>query len=277
MSKNFENSQHVISFSGGKDSTALLFLMLEKGCKINRIINVDTTKEFPEMYEHIRKVQSMIDIPIEHAKVPFDYWFAQHVKTRGKNVGKQGYGWPSPLGRWGTALKRTAVNHLLNPRPARRPLIARLSASDAKDDQSTVNPSQSPERANSERFQGSPIIYTGIAADEAHRAQKNGGKHATPLIDWGITEKEALSYCKSLGFDWGGGLYDEGRSRVSCYCCPLQRIGELRLTYLHHPDLWENMRRMDALTPYPFRRDYTLEQLEEKFKNEKSIHNRTTA
>lgn len=114
-----------------------------------------------------------------------------------------------------------------------------------------------------------PIIYTGIAADEAHRAQRNGGIHATPLIDMEITEKDALAYCKSLGFDWGG-LYDEGYNRVSCYCCPLQRLGSLNLTYMNHPDLWQNMRDMDAISPYPFRKNYTLEQLEERFKKELS-------
>lgn len=82
MSKD-KNIQHIISFSGGKDSTAMLFLMLEKGMRIDRIISVDTTKEFPAMYDHIRKVQSMINIPIEIVKIPFDYWFGEHVKTRG--------------------------------------------------------------------------------------------------------------------------------------------------------------------------------------------------
>ena len=193
--------QHVISFSGGKDSTALLFLMLEKGCKINRIVNVDTSKEFPEMYEHIRKVQSMIPIKIEHVNFNFDYWFGEHVKTRGKNRGKRGYGWPSPLGRWCTALKREAFDRCL-----KSPVNAHLSASEGEDDESIVKSLETPPDPRRTRNSGGYIIYTGIAADEAHRAQKNGGRHATPLIDWGITEKEALSYCNSLGFDWGGAI-----------------------------------------------------------------------
>ena len=36
---------HVVSFSGGKDSTAMLLYMLEKGMRVDRIINVDTTSE----------------------------------------------------------------------------------------------------------------------------------------------------------------------------------------------------------------------------------------
>lgn len=52
---------HVVSFSGGKDSTAMLLMMIEKGITVDRVICVDTTKEFPQMYEHIQKVQAMIE------------------------------------------------------------------------------------------------------------------------------------------------------------------------------------------------------------------------
>ena len=51
------NEEHIVSFSGGKDSTAMLLIMLEKGMPIDRVINVDTTKEFPETYDHIDKVE----------------------------------------------------------------------------------------------------------------------------------------------------------------------------------------------------------------------------
>ena len=51
---------HILSFSGGKDSTALLFMLLEKGYPLDRVICVDTTKEFPGMYDHIRKVQDKL-------------------------------------------------------------------------------------------------------------------------------------------------------------------------------------------------------------------------
>ena len=52
---------NIVSFSGGKDSTAMLLMMLERGIPVDRVLCVDTTKEFPQMYEHIEKVQSMIE------------------------------------------------------------------------------------------------------------------------------------------------------------------------------------------------------------------------
>ena len=45
---------NIVSFSGGKDSTAMLLMMIDKGITVDRIICVDTTKEFPQMYEHIK-------------------------------------------------------------------------------------------------------------------------------------------------------------------------------------------------------------------------------
>ena len=52
--------KHIVNFSGGKDSTAMLLMMLEKGVSIDRVICIDTTKEFPQMYEHIERVQELV-------------------------------------------------------------------------------------------------------------------------------------------------------------------------------------------------------------------------
>ena len=79
--------KHIVSFSGGKDSTAMLLMMIEKDMKIDRIINIDTTKEFPGMYAHIEKVNEYIkpyNLNIETVKIDFDYWFGCHIKTKGK-------------------------------------------------------------------------------------------------------------------------------------------------------------------------------------------------
>ena len=40
----------VVSFSGGKDSTAMLLRMIELKETINEVIFCDTGMEFPEMY-----------------------------------------------------------------------------------------------------------------------------------------------------------------------------------------------------------------------------------
>lgn len=46
-----------IEFSGGKDSTALLFKMLEKGRYIDKVIRVDYGIDYPDLLKHIADVE----------------------------------------------------------------------------------------------------------------------------------------------------------------------------------------------------------------------------
>lgn len=55
-----DSKKSIVSFSGGKDSTAMLLMMLERGMKIDYILFCDTGMEFPQMYEHIERVNSYI-------------------------------------------------------------------------------------------------------------------------------------------------------------------------------------------------------------------------
>ena len=224
---------NIVSFSGGKDSTAMLLMMLERGITVDRVICVDTTKEFPQMYEHIKKVQGMVEpLKIEIVKIDYDYWFGEHIKAKGKRKGEKGYGFPDFRNRWCTALKREAV----------------------KSYEKTL-----PEGATQ---------FHGIAFDEKERTLKNAGRNIRyPLVEWGITEAQALDYCYSRGLDWSG-LYEK-MHRVSCWCCPLSRIGELRVLYNDFPDLWAQLEEMDKKSFRGFRSDYTVQELRDKFEAEK--------
>ena len=100
------------------------------------------------------------------------------------------------------------------------------------------------------------VEYIGIAADEPKRV-----KHACyPLVEWGMTEKDCLDYCYAHGFDWGG-LYRIFH-RVSCWCCPLQSLSELRKLYAHFPELWNRLKAWDESTWRQFRADYSVKELE---------------
>jgi len=224
---------NIVSFSGGKDSTAMLLMMLEKGIPIDRVICIDTTKEFPQMYEHIKKVQAMIEpLKIEIVKIDFDYLFANKEIMRGPNKGKFGYGWTGARGRWCTRLKVEAMNKITKK---------------------TIN----------------AVEFVGIAYDEVKRANKKYIKEKNvrlPLIEWQITEKQALDYCYSRGLDWDG-LYEK-MNRVSCWCCPLSRIGSLRTLYNDFPELWKELEEMDKKSWRNFRSDYTVDVLTNKFANE---------
>lgn len=224
--------KHIVQFSGGKDSTCMLLMMLEKGMPVDEIIFCDTGMEFPQMYEHIDKVEHNIGRKITRLKSehPFEWWMFEKPKQGGKWKDFLGYGWGMPKNRWCTRVMK-----------------------------------QEP----STKFQkevGEHTLYIGIAYDEPKRHTSRKANHIHPLFDWGVTEAMAMSYCKRQGYTWGG-LYEKFR-RVSCWCCPLQPISELRILYHNFPALWQRLKQMDERCRNQFRADYSVQDLENKFKQE---------
>ena len=160
----------VVSCSGGKDSSCMILMMIERGMPIDIVLNCDTGMEFPQMYEHLDKLESEIKSRIGigitrlRADHSFEYYFLEApVKRRrdtefsakfGKN--HTGYGWAGPKMRWCTTrLKTDIINRYLTEL-----------------------------RKNNDVIQ-----YVGIAADEPKRIRDLN----YPLVDWGVTEADALS------------------------------------------------------------------------------------
>lgn len=228
---------YVVSFSGGKDSTAMLLHLLELGEPIDEIIFCDTGMEFPEMYEHIKKVEEYIGrkITILKSKYTFEYLLLEYRRTKGRYMDAIGLGWPRLMyHRWCTTTLKTRVLQ------------------------------------DFYKFVGDKNIveYVGIAADEQNRIKKK----KYPLVEWGWTEADCLAYCKERGFDWGG-LYDIF-SRVSCWCCPFQSLKELRLLYEHFPNLWGRLKTLEHGTILgsgtSFKdNEQTVERLQARFELEK--------
>jgi len=210
--------------------------------------------EFPEMYEHLQKLDDLLcrerGIHITTLRHPhgFEWMMFEEPKVKPSSLERRarlgikpyGNGWPGVKVRWCTGQLKT---HLI-----------------AKE----VN------RLKKER---NALHYVGIASDEAWRC-KDEPQNRYPLVEWGITEAEALKISYDRGFDWGG-LY-RIYNRCSCWCCPLQRIGELKKLRRHHPELWARLREMDrrAIAQFghnplgQFMKNCTVEQLEGRFARE---------
>ncbi len=98
--------KHIVNFSGGKDSTAMLIRMIEEGMPIDDIvfIKVMATNEigadYPEMYDYIEKVEDYIGrkITIVPSILTFDEVFHSRYQT-GKRAGTM-YGFPITIGPW---------------------------------------------------------------------------------------------------------------------------------------------------------------------------------
>ena len=234
---------NVVALSGGKDSTAMLLGMLERGMQIDCILFCDTGLEFPAMYGHLAKLEKDIGRPITRirAEHSYEYLMFETPVNRGGDspiikkygTGYLGYGWPGPRQRWCTTkLKDIPRERFL--RELRHKYTVRE--------------------------------YIGIAADETYRLDRKCNQRPSvrlPLVEWNMTEADCLNYCLDRGYDWGG-LYEKMR-RVSCWCCPLQSLAELRILYREFPALWEQLKRWDKMTWRPFRADYSVEELEKRF------------
>lgn len=225
-----KDKYHVVSFSGGKDSTAMLLRMLELSMPINDIVFCDTGAEFPQMYEHVAKVEKYIGRPITMLKREHD--FEDMLLNHKKKDGTIGYSFPDAMNRWCTAyFKRDYIKSYLGKLKKEKEVVQ----------------------------------YIGIAADEPKRIKDK----CYPLVDWGWTEADCLRYCHDKGFTWGG-LY-EIFNRVSCWCCPLKSLDELRKLRHNFPELWETLRGWQGRTWRKFRSDYSVEDLERRFAKEDEL------
>ena len=227
----------------------MLLLMIECGLPIDLVLTADTGMEFPEMYRHWDRVEQYLlqkrglKLTILRHPKGFEWLMFDDPKSRRSclenrallGVPPYGNGWPSMNVRWCTGQLKT---HLI------RKEVNRL------------------------KQECHALHYVGIAADEPKRIEQD----QYPLVEWGITERQALQICYDRGYTWDG-LY-ERYNRCSCWCCPLQRIKELRTLRQQHPQLWDRLLDMDrraidqfgASTPLgQFKKDWTVEQLEQRF------------
>lgn len=244
-------SYHVVSFSGGKDSTAMTLRMIELGYPLDEVVFCDTTMEFPAMLRHVEKVKAVVEaagikFTTLRAEHDFEYYLCDHEVENRKPTsdiyGRPGYGWPGHTSRWCTSNRKKGV-------------IA--------------------ERLRQLRETHNVIQYIGIAADEDYRLERENNQnpnHRHPLREWGWVEADALAYCREKGYDWEG-LYDIF-DRVSCWCCPLKSYDELRRTREHFPDLWRELLRLDARQCKKFAHGYTVADFDRRFELEGALTER---
>lgn len=106
--------KHIVQFSGGKDSTAMLNIMLDKKMPIDEVVFFDTGWEFDSVYQNIEnhriKLESLrIPFTILKSEHSFDYLaFEKEVHKRDGSTQK-GYSWCGGMCRWGTTEKLKAL------------------------------------------------------------------------------------------------------------------------------------------------------------------------
>ena len=154
----------VVSYSGGKDSTAMLIHLLENNRQIDDILYVkvgDWIWDCAE--EHNRQVEKKLGVNITTIDV------SDEIKK-----GFERWGFPSILNRWCTGIKRdTMRNYIQNKYGERYGIVQYIGYC-----------SDEYKRTNKK-------LYTYYDAEY-------------PLVDANITTNDALQMCKEYGFDFGG-------------------------------------------------------------------------
>lgn len=204
----------------------MLLEMIRRDMRIDAVVYADTTMEFAPMYEHIDQVERFLmaerGIPVTRLRPERsfeDLMFEAIKKDSGYDF--PGYGWPNAAIRWCTGeFKVRLISAFSQTLPAK------------------------------------PYHYIGFAVDEPHRLKRKRNQHPSkryPLVEWDITEAQALEGCYRAGYHWNG-LYEDF-ARVSCWCCPLQSLKDLRTLRERYPDMWAELRRLDDRAIAQFGRD----------------------
>lgn len=93
---------HIVSFSGGKDSTAILHLLLDQGVPVSHVLYFETGWDFPQMEAHLNLVSKNTRLPI--IRVRYYRHFEEMLAL---------WGWPKSAGGWCTANKhRTCLKYI---------------------------------------------------------------------------------------------------------------------------------------------------------------------
>ncbi len=213
--------RHIVSVSGGKDSTALAIYIREKYPQIPmELVFCDTGAELPETYAFLDRLEATLGLPIARLNAldmlnvrhgrgrnPFDYWL-QEV-----------YGGflPNPRSRWCTRVLKIAPF---------------------------------------EKFIGNDraFSYIGIRWDEDREGYKpkkppvfSEQPNIMPVYPFRDDHKAKADVLKILS-DWGEPLpsYYDWRSRSGCYFCFYQQIAEWQGLKANHPSLFEKAKEYET-------------------------------
>lgn len=229
-----ENKEcHILSLSGGKDSTALALLIKEKYPEIHEQIEYvffDTECELEETYDYLNKLEVFLEKPIKRMKPykSFDYLYSMYKFL------------PSIRFRWCTMHMKTET-------------FRKYMNNKIKEGYSKIN------------------LYIGIRADEPERIENYQSKSLETedgtlktrylLAEEGFCQKDVYNLLDSTGI--GYPKYYDWRSRSGCYFCFFQRKMEWVGLLERHPELFEKALQYEknAGKNFTWCQDMSLEEL----------------
>lgn len=224
----------VVSWSGGKDSTATIILMHEHGIPIKEIVYVRM------MYDETlpATLPIMTDF-VDHAKEVFESWgykvsIVPSYRTL-KELSERRYKRSKDERRIGCQYGITACTRgICNMTFVKTETIRHITDKHSLD-----------------------YHMVGYASDETTRLHRLNDTHVSILVELGIKESDTFEICRK--YDLLSPLYAEGVTRDGCWFCPNANKKERKKLNKEYPDL--------------VRKIYDLIEMSDFMMNEKTLEN----
>ena len=240
--------QHIVNVSGGKDSTAVYLLAIERLGGDFKAVFADTGNEHPAVYDYIAELPRLAGgPPIQTVKADFTRQLAQHRKFILEKWPGQGID-PAKVAR-AAELHEPTGNPYLDLCISKGRFPSRM-AQFCTEELKTLPITQ---QIIFPALRTGPVLqWLGIRAEEsANRAKQprynrhdSGSMLWRPIFRWTLADVWAAH--KRHGIKRNP-LYDQGMSRVGCMPCVNCSKGELREIAERFPDHIDRIREWEAI------------------------------
>jgi 3'-phosphoadenosine 5'-phosphosulfate sulfotransferase (PAPS reductase)/FAD synthetase len=207
-----KETKYIASWSGGKDSTVMIDLLLRDKMPLDYIVFLDTLMEFEEMYEYIEKVKDYwqkrynANIIILKGKITYEQYIDKEIK-KGKNKGvKKGF----------------------------------LNAANPFCEIRSFNKMQTIEKFTKKIKNYK--TYIGFTTDEKQRCKENG-LELYPLIEkYKMNENDCRKYLQEREME--NPLYRHF-NRTGCRLCPYKSEKDWKNIYENYPKVWSEIKELE--------------------------------
>ncbi|WP_038052084.1 phosphoadenosine phosphosulfate reductase family protein [Thioalkalivibrio sp. ALJ1] len=218
---NAQNVKHIVSLSGGKDSTALALFMRDNYPELPvEYVFCDTGVELPETDEYLERLEARLGTQVTR----LDAFEKLKAEKKGKrnafDMWLEVYGGylPSPRSRWCTrVLKIEPFERYVGANTAFSFIGIRHDENRAGYQQQSAKPPALSDKPN----------ILPVYPFKEHKM--------------GLTDIQKLLEESGLGLP----KYYDWRSRSGCYFCFYQQKGEWQALKRHHPDLFEKAKEYE--------------------------------